>query len=236
MKLRSMIFSFYNKKDSSYPQYWDTNYVSKIMSEACEKFKKSSLDILWLRGLPVDPYPKKTAWSESFLIHIGSRLGKGNKVTLSFPRIPLENKKNFGLFCSRDGELIPEYVGYYFNSLNPNEETFITQIVPCYHVLHHLDNSSKSILKKSFYRFGEQGWESIITQKNELRVFDSLQFPIETRNLESMNRYLRLRKLTNRLGVPLLNAPGDLLLFNNHKILHRVENSTSVQKINIHVE
>ena len=235
MKLRSMILSFYKKKDSVSPYFWDINYVSKNLGEACEKLKKGSLDILWLRGLPVDPFPKNTAWSESFLVHLGSRLGNGSEVTLSFPPVS-ENDKNFGLYCSRDRESIPDYVGYFFNSLGPKDTPSMTQLVPCYHVLHHVDPSSRTILKKPFYRFGEQGWSSIITKKNELRVFDPLRFPLETRNLESMNRYLRVRKLTSQLSVPLLHAPGDVLLFNNHRILHCVENPKRVQKIHVHVE
>lgn len=234
MKLRSMILSFYKKKDANI--FWDINYVSKNLGEACEKLKKNSLDILWLRGLPVDPFPKNTAWSESFLVHLGSRLGKGNEVTLSLPPSPQEDEQNFGLYCSRDRESIPDYVGYFFNSLGPKDIPSMTQLVPCYHVLHHVDPLSRTILKKPFYRFGEQGWSSIINKNNQLQMFDPLRFPLETRNLESMNRYLRVRKLTSQLGVPLLHAPGDLLLFNNHRILHCVENPKRVQKIHVHVE
>jgi len=236
MKLRSMILSFYNKKDSFSPHFWDPTYIMNNLGEACEKLKKNSLDILWLRGLPVDPFPKNTAWGESFLIHLGSRLGKGNDITLSFPMVSPLNDKNFGLYCSRDRESIPDYVGYFFNSLGRHDAPSTTQLVPCNHVLHHVDTSSRTILKKPFYRFGEQGWTSIINKNNELHMFDPIQFPLETRNLESMNRYLRVRKLTSQLGVPLFNAPGDLLLFNNHRILHCVEHPKRVQKIHVHVE
>jgi hypothetical protein len=207
----------------------------KNLGEASEKLKKGSLDILWVRGLPVDPYPKNTTWSESFLVHLGSRLGNGREVTVSFPHV-LETDTNFGLYCSRDKDSIPEYVGYFFNSLGRHDSPSITQMVPSYHVLHHVDSSSRTILKKPFYRFGEQGWSSIINKKNELHMFDPLQFPLETRNLESMNRYLRVRKLTSQLGVPLLHAPGDLLLFNNQRILHCVKHPTRVQKIHVYVK
>ena len=253
--MRSLVLSFYKKIPTTTTTtlstskkslvLWDPVLVMKEIYRGCSDVSQGLLDVLWIRGLPVDPplskENKETVWGKSFLFHLASHFS--GKITFpNTPPMPMINDKhpyNLGLYNATSAyskqtmeTIIPHHVAYFVQqpsllpqSQPPQPQPFVrTFIASSPRVLDTLDIPTRTILRKPFYRFSSDSqWKALITPQNTFELYDPRRFTIDCRDHSSMDRYFKLRAHTGRLGITLRLSPGDLLVFNNRKILHSID-------------
>lgn len=231
--MRSLVLSFHKKAKSS--GFWNLESIAKEIRKACTDVAKGRLEVLWIKGLPVDSVPpcKPTIWGQSFLFHLGS------SSTIVFPprHASLSQSSPRGLYTVHGD---PHFVAYYVQPpFNYQKSVHIT-IVPSARVLQNMPIEWRSMLEKPFYRFSgtnpsiDLGWKSILTSKQTLEMYDSRRFTIDFRNHQSWNCYSKVCQLTGRIGTPLPLSPGDLFILNNHKMLHHIQDQwQQTQQINL---